>query len=177
MNYQGTYAVVYYPKDNETWADKNLPYLSGGFILRPYTVCSVDGHTYGGWINIVEPTAEKEGQKQRVCGVCKHVEYGTVPKLTSGPSATTPSAPATEPSTPATLPSAPADTEPSAPPETEPSVPSSQATVPSSAAPVTTHPEAEVPATDPNPTIYIIIGVLAVALIGGVAWFFLRKRK
>ncbi len=173
MNYNGTNAVVYYPKDNKTWANENLPFMSGGFILRPYTVCSADGHTYGGWINIEEPTAEKEGRKQRVCNVCKHIEYGTVPKLSGDTSEVPPSAPATEPSTPPV-------TEPSTPQATEPSVPatepSSQATVPSSA--VSDNPSgSEVPANEPNPIIYIIIACLVIALIGGAAWFFLLKRK
>ena len=173
MNYNGTNAVVYYPKDNKTWASENLPFMSGGFILRPYTVCSTDGHTYGGWINIEEPTAEKEGRKQRVCNVCKHIEYGTVPKLTGDTSEAPPSAPATGPSIPPA-------TEPSTPPATEPSVPAtapaSQATVPSSA--VSDNPSgSEVPANEPNPIIYIIIACLAIALIGCAVWFFLLKRK
>ena len=173
MNYNGTKAVVYYPKDNKTWANENLPFLSGGFILRPYTVCSADGHTYGGWVNIEEPTTEKEGRKQRVCNVCKHIEYGTVPKLSGDASDVPTSAPATEPSTPpATEPSTPMTTEPSV-PATEPS---SQATVPSSAVSDNTS-GGEAPANEPDSTIYIIIACLVIALIGGAVWFFLLKRK
>ena len=180
MNYGKTPAIIYYPKDNPTWADENLPQLSGSFVLVPYTVCSIDGHRYGGWANVKEPTTEEDGLKQRICGVCKEMEYATIPKLDRYP---TDSTPATEPTTPATQPSTPPVTQPTTPPTTPttgttvPSVtpapePSSQATEPSNVA------DGKEGTTEPqnNATIYILCGILIVGFVGGAVWFILRKR-
>ena len=196
MNYNGTYAVIYYPKGNTTWAAENLPFISGGCVLLPYSDCT-EGHTYGGWVWIVEPTPDvSEGIKERICIICKQKETITVPVNTNTTQPPT-TAPATQPATtaPATAPATtspatqPATTSPATQPATTSPAISEPASVPTSepagaqqSQPTQTGASAPAPTpTDSTPSyktaIIVVSIVMGVVIACGAAWYFLRKRQ
>ena len=188
MHYTGSHINIMYPKGNETWAEENLPSWDGDIVILPFSDCSNE-HTYGGWINIVEPTQDTEGQKERVCVICKHKDYATVPKLGNNSPATTPSttpttqppttAPATQPSTTAPPATQPSTSEPTSEPNSEPtSEPTgTEQTQPAQTEATTPASPSKAPESNSNTVIIVVSIVLGVGIVGGAVWYFLRKRK
>ncbi len=59
-------------------------------LVNKFSVCgttetveegSTIPHSFGDWVVSIEPTTEKEGQQERKCSVCQHIENEAIPKI------------------------------------------------------------------------------------------------
>ena len=171
--FQNVKATAYYPEENSIWATRG-GFGSGQIKIKPLSKlnqCNKDSHVFGDWVVTVEPTPDVDcGIKERVCTVCGYKQTVEIPVVENTTTPTT-TAPATQPTT-------------TAPPATEPdtSEPASTPTGTEQTKPAQT--EATSPTITPQPmesdsdTVIIILGiVLGAGIIGGAAWYFLRKRN